>query len=114
MKEQKRLELGQAVNDLLLDQRKPVLGRKKLMIQYHGNVNLLCHSAMANKHGNRVRFSVLLEEGYAACLIKNANSKNVKPSSLIRDLVYKRFGNAVHRAKLASEAKACLKELKSD
>ncbi len=69
---------------------------------------------MANKHGNRVRFSVLLDENYAACLIKKANSQNIKPSSLIRDLVHKRFGNAVHRAKLVLEAKVLLKELEND
>ncbi len=84
------------------------------MTQYYGNVALLCHSAMANKHGNRVRFSVLLDENYAACLIKKANSQNIKPSSLIRDLVHKRFGNAVHRAKLVLEAKVLLKELEND
>lgn len=114
MREQKRLGLDQAVNDLPLDQHRPLPGKRKLTIQYHGNVNLLCHSVMANKHGNRVRFSVLLDEDYAACLIKKADSQKIKPSSLIRDLVCKRFGNAVHRAKLASEAKACLKELKND
>jgi hypothetical protein len=114
LREPKRSEQGQAVNDLLLDQPKQLLGRKKLMIQYHGNVDLLCHPVMANKHGNRVRFSVLLKEDCAACLIKKANSQNIKPSSLIRDLVYKRFGNAVNRAKLVSEAKAFLKELEDD
>jgi len=47
-------------------------------------------------------------------LIKKANSQNIKPSSLIRDLVHKRFGNAVHRAKLVLEAKVLLKELEND
>jgi len=114
LREPKRLDLGQAVNDLLLDQLKQLLGRKKLMIQYHGNVDLLCHPVMANKHGNRVRFSVLLDEDYAACLIKKADSQKIKPSSLIRDLVCKRFSNAVHRARLVSEVKDCLKELQND
>jgi len=114
LREPKRLDLGQAVNDLPLDQPKQLPGRKKLTTQYYGNVVLLCHSVMANKHGNRVRFSVLLDEDYAACLIKKADSQKIKPSSLIRDLVCKRFSNAVHRAKLVSEAKACLKELEND
>ena len=69
---------------------------------------------MANKHGHRFRFSVLLDEDYAACLIKQANSQEIKPSSLIRDLVCERFGNAVRRAKRISDANACLEELKNN
>ena len=84
------------------------------MIQYHGNVILLCHFLMANRHGDRLRFNVLLAEDYAELLIKEAESQGQKPSSFIRDLVCKRFSNAVHRAKLVSEAKACLKELEND
>ena len=104
----KKLELDLAVKDLPLDQRKLIHGRKKLIIQYHGSVNLLFHSAMANRHGDRIRFSVLLAEEYAQLLIEEANSLSQKPSSFIRDLVYK---HVQYKVALESTADTILKEL---
>ncbi|BAQ93276.1 putative DNA binding protein [uncultured Mediterranean phage uvMED] len=104
----KKLELDLAVKDLPLDQRKLIHGRKKLITQYRGNVNLLFHSAMANKHGDRIRFSVLLAEDYAQLLIEEANSLSQKPSSFIRDLVYK---HVQYKVALESTADTILKEL---
>ena len=91
MREQKRLDLDQAVNDLLLDQRKPLPGKRKLTTQYHGNVVLLCHSVMANEHGQRLRFSVLLTKHYADFVIEEAEFLDQKPAYFIRDLVEKHF-----------------------
>lgn len=108
MKGPKRLDQGQAVNALLLDQHRQMLGRKKLTIQYHGNVNPLLHLGMANRHGDRIRFSVLLAEDYAQLLIEEANSLNQKPSSFIRDLVYQ---HVQYKVALESTADTILKEL---
>jgi len=108
---QGRLDLGQAVNDLPLDQLKQLLGRKKLTIQYHGNVNLLCHFLMANRHGDRLRFNVLLAEDYAELLIKEAESQGQKPSSFIRDLVYE---HVRYKIALESTADMVLENLKHD
>jgi len=111
LKEPKRLEQDQAVNDLLLDQPKQLLGRKKLMIQYHGNVISLCHFLMANRHGDRLRFNVLLAEDYAELLIKEAESQGQKPSSFIRDLVYE---HVRYKIALESTADIVLENLKHD
>ena len=108
LKGQKRLELAPVVKGLPLDQHKLIHGRKKLIIQYHGSVNLLFHSAMANRHGDRIRFSVLLAEEYAQLLIEEANSLSQKPSSFIRDLVYK---HVQYKVALESTADTILKEL---
>jgi hypothetical protein len=114
LREPKRLDLGQAVNDLPLDQLKQLLGRKKLMIQYHGNVILLCHFLMANRHGDRLRFNVLLAEDYAELLIIEAELQGQKPSSFIRDLVYKHVKRNRYKVTLESTADTILKELEHD
>jgi len=111
LKELKRLELGQAVRGLPLDRHKQIHGRKKLTIQYHGNVNLLFHSAMANRHGDRIRFSVLLAEEYAHLLIEDANLQGQKPSSLIRDLVYQYIQSQHYNATLASTADTIISDI---
>ena len=87
MKEQKKLGLGQAVKDLQLDQHRLLHGRKRLTTQYYGNVALLCHSVMANEHGQRLRFSVLLTKYYANFVIKEAELEDQSPANFIRNLV---------------------------
>lgn len=72
-----------------------MLGRKKLTTRYRGKVNLLFHLVMANRHGDRIRFSVLLGEDCAQLLIEEAELQDQKPSSLIRDLVYQHVANSI-------------------
>ena len=43
---------------------------------------------MATKHGNRVYIQVLLEPFRGELFIQEANSQGMKPSALIRQLVY--------------------------
>ena len=43
---------------------------------------------MATKHGNRVYIQVLLEPFRGELFIQEANSQGIKPSALIRQLVY--------------------------
>ena len=43
---------------------------------------------MATKHGNRVYIQVLLEPNRGELFMKEAAALGVKPSALIRDLVY--------------------------
>ncbi len=43
---------------------------------------------MATKHGNRVYIQVLLEPFRGELFIKEAEAKDIKPSALVRKLVY--------------------------
>ena len=43
---------------------------------------------MATKHGNRVYIQVLLEPFRGELFMQEANSQGIKPSALIRQLVY--------------------------
>ena len=43
---------------------------------------------MATKHGNRVYIQVLLESFRGELFMQQANAKGIKPSALIRHLVY--------------------------
>ena len=43
---------------------------------------------MATKHGNRVYIQVLLEPFRGELFMKEANTQGIKPSALIRQLVY--------------------------
>ena len=43
---------------------------------------------MATKHGNRVYIQVLLEPFRGELFMQEANAKGIKPSALIRQLVY--------------------------
>ena len=43
---------------------------------------------MATKHGNRVYIQVLLEPFHDELFIQEADSQGIKPSALIRQLVY--------------------------
>jgi hypothetical protein len=43
---------------------------------------------MATKHGNRVYIQVLLEPFRGELFMKEANAQGIKPSALIRQLVY--------------------------
>ena len=43
---------------------------------------------MATKHGNRVYIQVLLEPFHGELFMKEADAQGIKPSALIRQLVY--------------------------
>ena len=81
------------------------------MIPSHGNVNLLFHSVMANRHGDRIRFSVLLAEEHAHLLSYHASLQGQKPSSFIRDLVYQYIELQHYNATLASTAGTIISEI---
>jgi DNA recombination-dependent growth factor C len=50
---------------------------------------------MATKHGNRVYIQVLLEPFRGELFIKEAESQNIKPSALIRQLVYNYLAESI-------------------
>lgn len=51
---------------------------------------------MATKHGNRVYIQVLLEPFRGELFIKEAESQNIKPSALIRQLVYNYLAESIN------------------
>ena len=51
---------------------------------------------MATKHGNRVYIQVLLEPFRGQLLLDEAANQEVKPSALIRDLVYNYLAEQVN------------------
>ena len=50
---------------------------------------------MATKHGNRVYIQVLLEPFRGQLFLDEAERQNLKPSALIRDIVYNYLAEAV-------------------
>ena len=52
---------------------------------------------MATKHGNRVYIQVLLEPFRGELFMQEAEALGIKPSALIRQLVYNYLGNTQKR-----------------
>lgn len=57
---------------------------------------------MATKHGNRVYIQVLLEPFRGELFIKEAEAKDIKPSALIRKLVYDYVAECVEEEEYAA------------
>ena len=57
---------------------------------------------MATKHGNRVYIQVLLEPFRGELFIKEAEAKDMKPSALIRKLVYDYIAQCVGEEEYAA------------
>ena len=54
---------------------------------------------MATKHGNRVYVQLLLEPFRGQLLLEHAEEKGVKPSALIREIVYEYIAQTVSEEK---------------
>ena len=54
---------------------------------------------MATKHGNRVYIQLLLEPFRGQLLLEHAEAKGVKPSALIREIVYEYIAQNVGEEK---------------